>query len=113
MRCVNAYPSRFSDSGSMIHPTGRECGPRTITLGVTSRPFAGVIRGVNMSINKDQVEGRVKEAAGKVQEAAGKAVGSTTQQVKGAVNKNVGAAQAKFGDMKSHVKDSRDAKDAK
>ena len=34
-----------------------------------------------MSINKDQVEGRVKEAAGKVQEVAGKAVGSTTQQV--------------------------------
>jgi hypothetical protein len=25
----------------------------------------------------------------------------------------VGAAQAKFGDMKSHVKDSHDAKDAK
>jgi len=27
-----------------------------------------------MGINKDQVEGRVKEAAGKVQESAGKAV---------------------------------------
>jgi len=38
-----------------------------------------------MGINKDQVEGRVKEAAGKVQEVAGKAVGSGTQQVKGAV----------------------------
>src|ERR1700722_20111615 len=81
---------------------------------VTCRPSAGVIywRREDMSINKDQVEGRVKEAAGKVQEAAGKAVGSTTQQVKGSVKKNVGAAQAKFGDMKSHVKDSHDAKDA-
>ncbi len=64
-----------------------------------------------MSINKDQVEGRVKEAAGKVQEVAGKAVGNTTQEIKGNVNKNVGAAQAKYGDIKSQVKDSskRDA----
>jgi uncharacterized protein YjbJ (UPF0337 family) len=66
-----------------------------------------------MSINKDQVGGRVKETAGKIQEAAGKAVGSTHQQVKGTINKNVGAAQAKFGDMKSHVKDASDAKDPK
>jgi uncharacterized protein YjbJ (UPF0337 family) len=62
--------------------------------------------GVTMSINKDQVEGRAKEAAGKVQEVAGKATGSTTQQVKGDINKNVGAAQAKFGDAKKHVEDS-------
>jgi uncharacterized protein YjbJ (UPF0337 family) len=58
-----------------------------------------------MSINKDQVEGRVKEAAGKVQEVAGKAVGSTTQQIKGEVKKDVGAAQAKYGDIKSDIKD--------
>jgi uncharacterized protein YjbJ (UPF0337 family) len=63
-----------------------------------------------MGINKDQVEGRAKEAAGKVQEVAGKAVGSTTQEVKGNINKNMGAAQAKFGDAKSHAKDA--AKDA-
>jgi uncharacterized protein YjbJ (UPF0337 family) len=60
-----------------------------------------------MSINKDQVEGRVKEAAGKIQEAAGKAVGNPKQQLKGNVNKNLGAAQAKFGDAKSHIKDSK------
>jgi uncharacterized protein YjbJ (UPF0337 family) len=60
-----------------------------------------------MSINKDQVEGRVKEAAGKVQETGGKAVGSTTQRVKGNVNKNAGAAQAKYGDLKSHAKDAQ------
>jgi uncharacterized protein YjbJ (UPF0337 family) len=56
-----------------------------------------------MGINKDQVEGRVKEAAGKVQEVAGKAVGSTTQQVKGAVNKVAGEAQAKYGDVKNDM----------
>jgi uncharacterized protein YjbJ (UPF0337 family) len=69
------------------------------------------LRSSFMSINKDQVEGRVKEATGKVQEVAGKTVGNTTQQVKGNINKNVGAAQAKFGDVKSHVQDSN--KDSK
>jgi uncharacterized protein YjbJ (UPF0337 family) len=61
-----------------------------------------------MGINKDQVEGRAKEAAGKVQEVAGKAVGSTTQQVKGAVNKAAGAAQAKYGDVKNDIKSDMD-----
>jgi len=60
-----------------------------------------------MSINKDQVKGRLKEAAGTIQEAAGKAVGNDTQQAKGAVNKTLGVAQAKFGDMKEHVKESQ------
>lgn len=58
-----------------------------------------------MSINKDQVEGRAKEAAGKVQEVAGKAVGNTKQEVKGTINKTAGAAQAKYGDVKSDLKD--------
>ena len=66
-----------------------------------------------MSINKDQVEGRAKEVAGKVQELAGKMVGNKTQQVKGNIHKNVGAAQAKFGDAKSDVKDSERRKDSK
>ena len=60
-----------------------------------------------MSINKDQVKGRVKEAAGKVQEVAGKTFGSTNQQVKGNIKKNIGAAQAKFGDAKRDIKNSR------
>ena len=60
-----------------------------------------------MSINKDQIEGRAKEAAGKVQEVAGKAVGNRNQQVKGNIKKNVGAAQAKFGDAKRAIKDSK------
>jgi uncharacterized protein YjbJ (UPF0337 family) len=66
-----------------------------------------------VSINKDQVAGRAKEAAGKVQEVAGKTVGNTTQQVKGNINKNVGAAQAKYGDVKANVKDSKDSRDSK
>lgn len=58
-----------------------------------------------MGINKDQVKGRMKEAAGKVQETVGKAAGNTKQQIKGAINKTAGAAQAKYGDIKSDLKD--------
>lgn len=52
-----------------------------------------------MGINKDQVEGRVKEAAGKVQEVTGRVTGNHTQEAKGMINKNLGAAQAKVGDL--------------
>jgi len=63
-----------------------------------------------MGINKDQVDGRVKQATSKVQEVAGRAVGNPTQELKGKVKKNVGAAQAGFGDAKERFKDSvRDA----
>jgi len=58
-----------------------------------------------MGINKDQVEGRAKEAAGKVQEVAGKAVGSKTQQAKGLANQVAGQAQAAYGDVKKNVND--------
>ncbi len=58
-----------------------------------------------MGINKDQVDGRVKETAGKIQEVAGRAVGSPTQEIKGKVKKTVGSAQAGFGDAKEQLKD--------
>jgi uncharacterized protein YjbJ (UPF0337 family) len=58
-----------------------------------------------MGINKDQVEGRAKEAVGKVQEVAGKAVGSMPQQAKGMAKEVAGKTQAKFGDAKETVKD--------
>jgi uncharacterized protein YjbJ (UPF0337 family) len=58
-----------------------------------------------MGINKDQVEGRVKEVAGKVQEVAGKAAGSLSEQAKGMANQVAGKAQAKFGDAKETVKE--------
>jgi uncharacterized protein YjbJ (UPF0337 family) len=60
-----------------------------------------------MGINKDQVEGRVKEAAGKVQEVAGKASGNKTQQVKGVAHKVAGQAQAAYGDVKEDLKKPR------
>ena len=59
-----------------------------------------------MGINKDQVEGRTKEATGKVQESAGKMVGSAHQEAKGKLHKDEGAAQAKVGDIREDLKNS-------
>jgi uncharacterized protein YjbJ (UPF0337 family) len=57
-----------------------------------------------MGINKDQIDGRVKEATGKVQEVAGRAMGNPAQELKGNLKKNVGAAQAGLGDAKERIK---------
>ena len=63
-----------------------------------------------MGINKDQVEGRVKEVGGKIQEEFGKMTGNKTQQVKGAINKNMGAGQAKLGDVEERAKEANNRK---
>ena len=56
-----------------------------------------------MSVNKDQVKGRINEAEGKVKEVVGKAVGNKEVEIKGNLQKNVGAVQASFGDAKADV----------
>ncbi len=56
-------------------------------------------------MNKDQVKGRINEAAGKVKEVAGKAVGNETAEAKGNLQKNAGKVQAGYGDAKEDVKD--------
>ena len=58
-----------------------------------------------MSMNQVQVKGRVKEAKGTIKEAAGKLVGNKKLERKGKVQKILGEAQAKFGDVKQDVKD--------
>jgi len=58
-----------------------------------------------MSMNKDQVKGRVNEAKGAIKEAAGKIVGNEKLEVKGRAQQIAGKAQAKFGDAKKAVKD--------
>jgi uncharacterized protein YjbJ (UPF0337 family) len=70
------------------------------------RPFSGVrYEEQIMSMNKDQIKGRVKEAKGKIKEVAGRLVGNKTMERKGKVQKTLGEAQAKFGDVKKGVKD--------
>ncbi len=60
-----------------------------------------------MTINKDQVKGRVKEVKGKIKELAGNLVGNETLEAKGTVQRLAGEAQAKFGDLKQDVKDAK------
>jgi uncharacterized protein YjbJ (UPF0337 family) len=57
-----------------------------------------------MGINKDQVEGRAKEAGGKVQQAFGKMTGSSKEQLKGATKQVIGAGQAAAGDAAEKLK---------
>jgi uncharacterized protein YjbJ (UPF0337 family) len=59
----------------------------------------------DMSINKDQVKGRVTEAQGRIKEAAGDLVGNDRLKAKGKVQKTLGKAQAAYGDVKQDVKD--------
>jgi uncharacterized protein YjbJ (UPF0337 family) len=64
-----------------------------------------------MTMNKDQVKGRINEAEGKIKEVAGKLVGNEKLEAKGKVQKILGEAQAEFGDIKQEVK--QGIKDAK
>jgi uncharacterized protein YjbJ (UPF0337 family) len=59
----------------------------------------------DMGINKNQVEGRTKEVGGKIREEFGKLTGNKGQQLKGVIKKNIGAGQAKLGDMAEQSKD--------
>ena len=60
-----------------------------------------------MSMNKDQVNGRVEETKGSIKEATGKVIGDKTLQAKGNIEKNLGKVQEKVGDIKQDVKDSQ------
>jgi uncharacterized protein YjbJ (UPF0337 family) len=60
-----------------------------------------------MIVNKDQIKGRIREAEGKAKEVAGKMVGNDKLELKGNVQRALGQAQAKFGDAKQNMKDSK------
>jgi uncharacterized protein YjbJ (UPF0337 family) len=57
-----------------------------------------------MGINKDQIEGRAEEVTGKVKEIVGKTVGNGKLEVKGNIQKNLGAVRAKVGDVRNDMK---------
>ena len=57
-----------------------------------------------MTINKDQVQGRIDAAKGAVKEVTGKVVGNPTLEVKGNIEKNLGKVRALFGDIREDVK---------
>ena len=55
-------------------------------------------------MNKNQVEGAVKNTAGKVQQKTGELVGNDKQQVKGVVKQAEGKTQKAVGDIENAVK---------
>ena len=60
-------------------------------------------------MNKNQVNGTVKDMVGKAQEGAGKLTGSKEQQAKGLQKQVAGKAEKQLGDVKEIVKDANDA----
>lgn len=64
-------------------------------------------------LNRNQVNGTVKDLAGQVQEQVGKLVGNREQEAKGWLKHVAGKAERRLGDAKEVIKDARDAlKDA-
>ena len=59
-------------------------------------------------INKNQVEGKLKEIGGKVQEEFGDAIDSPTQEAKGMATKVEGKAQKTMGDAQEKVEEKLD-----
>jgi uncharacterized protein YjbJ (UPF0337 family) len=56
-------------------------------------------------MNKDQVKGRIDQAAGKIKEEVGDLVGNKRMEKEGSVQKTVGEGRAKLGDVKEDIKD--------
>jgi len=51
-------------------------------------------------MNRDQVNGRMKEARGKIQDKAGKATGNTSARLKGMARQASGKLQKNAGDAR-------------
>ena len=59
-------------------------------------------------MNKDTVDGNLKQVKGSVKEALGKVTGNTRLEVEGATEKVAGKAQEKLGDTKNAADKLRD-----
>ncbi|HVO89553.1 MAG TPA: CsbD family protein [Casimicrobiaceae bacterium] len=60
-------------------------------------------------MNRDQVQGTVKDVAGKVQQKVGEATGSVDQQVKGVGKQVEGKVQKGVGDVEQAADRAKDA----
>ena len=59
-------------------------------------------------INKNQVQGTLKDAAGKIQKETGKLMGNPKQEAQGMQKQSEGKAQKAAGDVKEMVQDAKD-----
>jgi uncharacterized protein YjbJ (UPF0337 family) len=58
-------------------------------------------------MNRDQSKGRIEEAHGKAQETIGKVKGDKNLELKGKRQKDLGKAQAQYGDLQESIKNTR------
>ena len=56
-------------------------------------------------MNKDQIEGKLKDIGGKIQEEFGDAIDSPEQEAKGLANQVEGKTQKKLGDVREKLDD--------
>ena len=63
----------------------------------------------NTMINKNQVQGTLKDAAGKIQKEAGKLMNNPKQEAQGMQKQSEGKAQKAMGDATEVVRDAKDA----
>ena len=61
-------------------------------------------------MNKDQVEGTLKDIGGKIQKEFGDAIDSPEQEAKGLANQVEGKTQKKLGDVKEALDDATDTR---
>lgn len=59
-------------------------------------------------MNKDQPKGRIEEAKGKAKEVAGKVIGDKNLARHGKIQKDLGKAQADYGDLREDVKKAKE-----
>jgi uncharacterized protein YjbJ (UPF0337 family) len=78
---------------------------RAPTVAACTQGVSNGREGINMTINKDQVKGELKDLGGKIQEEAGKLIGSKEQQAKGLKHQAEGKLQKSVGDLKEAVTD--------
>ena len=55
------------------------------------------------SVNKDQIEGRLRKVEGKIKEVAGKVIGDKALEDNGRTRKILGNIQAGHGDLKNNL----------
>jgi uncharacterized protein YjbJ (UPF0337 family) len=58
-------------------------------------------------MNRDQMQGWIKETTGKLRTGFGKTVGNRTVTLKGRVEQLIGKTQASYGDAKARLKKRR------
>ncbi len=56
-------------------------------------------------MNKDQINGRIKETEGKAREVTGKLVSDKSMEEKGKAHTAIGKVQAGYGDIKDDLED--------